>query len=226
MDIHLHYREKGTGYPLILLHGNGEDGSYFIHQMQYFSRAYRVIAVDTRGHGQSPRGSEPMTLKQFAKDLREFMDEMHIDRAHILGFSDGANIAMLFALKYPERVGRLILNGGNLDPSGVRPSVQLPTEISFWITSNLAYKSFRAKCKAEILRLMVKEPRISPESLQRLTMKTLVIAGRADMIKEAHTRLIYENLPDGTLELIPGDHFIAKKNAPAFNRAVAQFLSN
>ena len=226
MDIHLHYREKGTGYPLILLHGNGEDGSYFIHQMQYFSRAYRVIAVDTRGHGQSPRGSEPMTLKQFAKDLREFMDEMHIDRAHILGFSDGANIAMLFALKYPERVGRLILNGGNLDPSGVRPSVQIPVEIGFRIASKFSCKSFHAKCKAEILRLMVKEPRISPESLQRLTMKTLVIAGRADMIKEAHTRLIYENLPDGTLELIPGDHFIAKKNAPAFNRAVAQFLSN
>ena len=55
MEIKLHYQEKGEGEPMILLHGNGEEGSYFAHQMDYFSRNYRVIVVDTRGHGQSPR---------------------------------------------------------------------------------------------------------------------------------------------------------------------------
>ena len=58
-DIQLHYREKGSGLPLILLHGNGENGNYFEHQIAYFSRNYRVIAVDTRGHGKSPRGTAP-----------------------------------------------------------------------------------------------------------------------------------------------------------------------
>ena len=57
MDIKLHYREKGSGEPLILLHGNGESSAYFIHQLNYFSKWYRVIAVDTRGHGFSPRCS-------------------------------------------------------------------------------------------------------------------------------------------------------------------------
>ena len=49
MEIKLHYQEKGEGEPFILLHGNGEDSSYFAHQMDYFSRNYRVIVVDTRG---------------------------------------------------------------------------------------------------------------------------------------------------------------------------------
>ena len=56
VDIELFYREKGSGEPLLLLHGNGESGAYFTHQMDYFQNKYRVIAPDTRGHGKSPRG--------------------------------------------------------------------------------------------------------------------------------------------------------------------------
>ena len=70
MEIKLHYQEKGEGEPMILLHGNGEEGSYFAHQMDYFSRNYRVIVVDTRGHGKSPRGTASFTIAQFAKDLQ------------------------------------------------------------------------------------------------------------------------------------------------------------
>lgn len=54
LDIKLNSREQGDGYPLILLHGNGEDSSCFRHQLEYFSKEYRVIAIDTRGQGESP----------------------------------------------------------------------------------------------------------------------------------------------------------------------------
>ena len=101
MDITLQYEEKGSGEPFILLHENGENGTYFEHQIAYFSDRYRVIALDTRGHGQSPRGIVPFTVEQFSCDLYEFMKELGIDSAHILGFSDGANIAMRFAIKHP-----------------------------------------------------------------------------------------------------------------------------
>lgn len=224
MDIHLHYREKGMGEPLLLLHGNGEDGSYFYHQVKYFSREYRVFALDTRGHGWSPRGFGEFTLDRFAEDLKNFMDEHHLNKASLLGFSDGANIALLFALKYPQMVKKLILNGGNLDTKGVKPVVQIPVEIECKVAAFLGQRSFKWRKKAEILGLMYNQPNICPEKLGRIHLPVLVIAGTKDMIKEAHTRLMYENLPEAELVFISGDHFVAKKNPKEFNSAVEAFL--
>lgn len=224
MDIKLYSEEKGAGVPLILLHGNGENGGYFVHQMDYFSKAYRVIAVDTRGHGRSPRGKAPFTIRQFAEDLREFMDMQQIEKAHILGFSDGGNIALAFALKYPERIHRLIVDGANLDSSGVRPSVQIPIEIGYRIAALFAKKKSEARKNAEMLGLMVNDPNIEPEQLASIHVRTLVMAGTKDMIKKSHTRLIYESLPDAKLAFIEGDHFIANKNPCVFNQVVGKFL--
>lgn len=75
MDITLHFQEKGNQEPLLLLHGNGQDGSFFRHQIEHFSRSYRVIAPDTRGHGHSPWGTRPFTIEQFSRDLYDFMKE-------------------------------------------------------------------------------------------------------------------------------------------------------
>lgn len=69
MDIELYCQEKGNGEPLILLHGNGEDSTYFENQMEYFQSRYRVISLDTRGHGKSPRGTKP--FKRFAQCIPE-----------------------------------------------------------------------------------------------------------------------------------------------------------
>ena len=223
-DISLHFVEKGLGKPLILLHGNGEDGSYFEYQIDCFSANYRVIAIDTRGHGQTPRGEKPFTIVQFAEDLHDFMDESGIDQALLLGFSDGGNIALTFALKYPERVEKLILNGANLFPSGVKARYQWPIEIGYHIAKFFAKKSEKAKLNAEMLGLMVNEPHIDPVELARLTMPVLVVAGTKDMIKETHTRLIYKSLPNAQLSIIEGNHFVANKNPDAFNKVVADFL--
>lgn len=224
MNIELHYVERGTGTPLLLLHGNGENSEYFVHQIEHFSQQYRVIAVDTRGHGNSPRGEAPFTIGQFAEDLKNFMDGHQIEKAHLLGFSDGGNIALTFALKYPERVERLILNGANLDGRGVKPSVQIPIVFGYKIASLFAKKSPDARKNAEMLGLMVNDPKILPSKLADLKVKTLVIAGTKDMIKESHTRLIAKCLPDAELVLLPGDHFIANKEFAAFNEAVEKFL--
>ncbi len=221
-EIHLNYVERGAGDALILLHGNGESLDYFCGQIDFFAKSYRVIALDTRGHGASPRGSSPFTIRQFAEDLRGFMDEKGIDSAHILGFSDGGNIALIFALRHPDRVRRLILNGANLDPKGVKPLVQLPIVLGYHFAS--LSKSPKAKARAELLGLMVNEPHIDPAELGKLSMPVLVIAGTRDMIRENHTRLIANRIPNARLVLIPGDHFIANKAPAAFDRAVRQFL--
>ena len=223
-DIQLHFKEQGEGQTLILLHGNGENCDYFEHQIQYFSNQYHLFAIDTRGHGQSPRVDQPFTIKQFAEDLHDFMDEKGIEKAILLGFSDGGNIALTFGLKYPERIDKLILNGANLFPSGVKPLYQWPIEIGYRIAKLFSKKSEQAKHNAELLGLMVKEPHIDPTDLARLTMPVLVIAGTKDMIKEFHTKLIYKSLPNAQLNIIEGDHFVANKNADAFNKVVDAFL--
>ena len=224
MEAELFYIEKGQGFPLILLHGNGEDSSYFAHQIDEFSSSYHVYAIDTRGHGKSPRGTAPFTIRQFADDLLAFMDRHGIEKAHILGFSDGGNTAMIFAMRYPERVERLILNGANLDPSGVKRSTQLPIEIGYKFASRFAEKSEQAKQNAEMLGLMVNDPNVDPDELKKIKARTLVIAGTSDMIREDHTRLIASKIAGSQLAIIKGNHFIANKNAPEFNRVVLKFL--
>ena len=224
-DIQLHYIEQGQGQPLILLHGNGEDSSYFVHQISYFSRNYRVIAIDTRGHGKSPRGEKPFSIKQFSEDLKDCLNAMNIAKTMLLGFSDGGNIALEFALKYPERVEKLILNGANLFPSGVKAIYQWPIEVGYRMAKLFAKKSEKARQNAEMLGLMVNEPNVDPSELARLTMPVLVVAGSKDMIKEPHTRLIYKSLPNAQLNIIEGDHFVANKNPEAFNEVVNRFLS-
>ena len=224
MDIQLNYIEQGQGQPLILLHGNGENCDYFEHQIPYFSSNYHVIAIDTRGHGKSPRGEKPFTIAQFAEDLHDFMDEKGITKANLLGFSDGGNIALTFALKYPERVDKIIIDGANLFPSGVKPLYQWPIEVGYRIAKLFSKKSEQAKRNAEMLGLMVNEPHIDPTELARLSIPILVVAGTKDMIKDAHTKLIYRSLPNAQLNIIEGDHFVANKNANAFNKVVDVFL--
>ena len=224
MDIKHYFIEKGQGEPLILLHGNGENCGYFMGQIEVFAQYYHVYALDTRGHGKTPRGDASFTIRQFADDLRDFMDEHGIEKAHILGFSDGGNIAMIFAMKYPERVNRLILNGANLDANGIKRSVQIPIEIGYWFAKLFANKSPEAKLHAETLGLMVNDPDVKPMELSKIQAKTLVIAGTRDMVKEDHTRLLASCIPDVQLVILDGNHFIANKCPEAFNRAVLAFL--
>ena len=218
MDIKLNYREQGDGYPLILLHGNGEDSSCFRHQLEFFSKEYRVIAIDTRGQGESPRGTAPFTFEQFAQDLEDFMDEHGIFRANILGFSDGGITALIFALTRPERVNKLILNGANLDPEGVVEPLRTK------IQEKAKEESAENMQRYENLRLMAEQPSIDPKELSKVEAPTLVIVGTQDLIEGAHTKLIYSSLPNAELVFVQGDHFIAYDNPVAFNEAVDKFL--
>ena len=224
MDIKHFYIEKGTGNALILLHGNGENSDYFKGQIDEFAKQYHVYAIDTRGHGRTPRGEMLFTIRQFADDLLGFMDVHRIAKAHLLGFSDGANIAMVFAIQHPDRVDRLILNGANLNAGGVKRSTQIPIEIGYRIARSFAGKSDSAKRNAEMLGLMVNDPNALPEELSGIQAKTLVIAGTRDMIKETHTRMIADSIPDAELVFVRGNHFIANRHPEEFNRAVLDFL--
>lgn len=224
MDIQLFFTSTGSDFPLVLLHGNGESHEYFEHQIAYFSRQYRVIAVDTRGHGRSPRGTAPFSISQFAEDLYDFLREQGIERAHILGFSDGGNIALEFALAHPEMVAKLILNGANLYPEGVGSQALEAMEADYRAALSRADISESARREADLLALMVLEPHIAPESLSRLTMPVLVLVGTHDVILQEHTELIQRSIPGSQLVMVEGDHWIAANNPEEFNKVVEEFL--
>ena len=131
---------------------------------------------------------------------------------------------MKFAMNYPDKVTALILNGGNLNPKGVKRTTQIPIELGYKIASRFALKSPGAKKSAEMLGLMVNEPNIERTELSKITVPTLVICGRSDMIKKSHTKEIAENIPNAKLSIIKGNHFIANKRYLTFNKEVESFL--
>ena len=220
MDIKIFYREKGNGFPIILLHGNNENSNYFEFQIEEFSKYYKVFAIDTRGHGKTPRGDKPFTIEQFAQDLLDFMDEKNIEKAHILGFSDGGNVAIVFSILYPERVEKLILNGANLYPKGLTNLTQITDKIEYYLTKLFS----KDILKIEMLELMVNQPNITPDELSKIKSKTLVIAGTKDLIKKEHTELIANKIPESKLVFIEGNHFVVYEKPKDFNKEVMNFL--
>ena len=226
MDISLYYEERGAGFPLVLLHGNGESHEYFARQMEPFSRAFRVLAPDTRGHGRSPRGEGAFTLRRFADDLYDFLRARGIERAHILGFSDGGNLAIKFALQWPQMVEKLILNGANVEMFlGVKPQVQLPIYAGYGVASLFSRISRKAARKRDVLGLMVHPYGVRMDDLARLEMPTLIIVGEHDMIKDRQTREMAAHIPHCRVEVFrDGDHFVAAKQPSRFNRTVMEFI--
>lgn len=212
---------------LILLHGNGEDHTYFVKQIPAFSPHFRLVLMDTRGQGQSTGGDGELNFSVFAADLLALMDHLQIAKAHLLGFSDGGNLALTFALAHPERVQSLILNGANLEPGGVKLSTQLPIVLGYGCCRLLSPFSHKARQNGAVLGLMVNHPHIPPQALAALTMPALVIVGERDMIRDRHSQIIARSLPNAQFVRIPGgDHFCAAKCPEVFNHAVLSFLQN
>jgi len=102
----LYYEEKGSGHPLVMIHGGGLDCHMWDDQFDVFASCYRVIRYDARNHGRSP--GVPQTFSHH-EDLHILMDRLNIKKSIVVGLSFGGYVAVDFALKYPERVSALIL---------------------------------------------------------------------------------------------------------------------
>lgn len=219
--------ESGEGEPVVLLHGNGEDSGYWREQLPVLVRmGYRVIAMDSRGHGGSEPGESGLSFDLFADDLKQVLDTLGVSRTHVIGFSDGGNLAICFALKYPQYVNRLVLNGANIQMlRGVKPYVQLPLYPVVGLLGLAAGCSGQARRKHDVLALMTRDYGVSWEDLRRIEAPALVIVGSKDMIRDAHSRRIADELPAGRLVCIDGaSHFCAAEAPARFNLEVLRFL--
>jgi pimeloyl-ACP methyl ester carboxylesterase len=106
--VELHFKDYGSGYPLLILHGLFGMLDNWHSLSRRFAEHFHVFAVDQRNHGRSPH-TESFSYELMARDLLAFMDHHHLREAHIIGHSMGGKTAMQFALSYPERVSKLVV---------------------------------------------------------------------------------------------------------------------
>ncbi|PRR83650.1 alpha/beta fold hydrolase [Clostridium vincentii] len=216
----IYYEVHGEGEPILCLHGNGEDSSYFKPQIREFSKKYKVIVMDSRGHGKSSFGEEGLSLELMAKDVLKVIKELNIDKIHLLGFSDGGNVALKIAMKNPKKIKTLSLVGANLQPKDIKMFARIPIVIEYGIYSLISFNK-----KKEIIGLMIKEPCFKEEELKTIFIPTLVIAGENDLIKESCTKLISKSINNSKLVIIKGgDHFVSSKKSGAFNKIFLDFI--
>jgi pimeloyl-ACP methyl ester carboxylesterase len=223
-DATIYYETYGTGLPLLLLHGNNQSISAFANQISELSEHYGVIAVDTRGHGNSTDESTgQLTYEMFAADMARLMDNLNLKSMDILGWSDGGITGLIMATKYPEYVNKLAVMGANLFPEGLKNIVFADTKES--IEELSIVNDERSAGRKRIYELMLNEPHLNFEDLHQIQAPVLVMAGENDIVLENHTRQIAENIPHARLKIFNNaSHFAPRYKANEFNNEVLLFL--
>jgi len=230
--VRLYFEIYGKGDPLILLHGNGGNIEVMKYQIEYFSKYYKVIAMDCRGRGKSELGKDSLTYMQMTKDVAALLDFLHLDSVYIIGRSDGGIIALLMGIYFPEKIKKIVAFGANISPD--------TTALS---SREFAQQIHNDRILAEDMierndttqdwllikqrnRLMEFQPHISTDDLKKIKSPVLILSCDRDLIKEEHTLLIYQNIPKANLCIFPGEtHWITTENPNLFNSTVAKYFS-
>lgn len=216
--VKLYYETYGQGQPILLLHGNGESIASFGGQIAELARHHRVIAVDTRDHGQSAATKSVFTYDLFTQDMLALLDALQLPAVHIVGWSDGGNTGLSLALHHPERVKSLVRMGANI----CADSSAVPAKFLDYVRQG----SRRGPAHRRLNTLMLNHPQMKPADLAGIKVPTLVLAGEKDLSKEAHTRLIAASIPGAQLVIFPGLTHYAPQETPAlFNQIVLDFLA-
>lgn len=219
----------GQGEPLLLIHGNGGSMKHFANQIPHFSAKYKVIAVDSRSQGKSIDNNDSLSYEMMADDFATLLDTLGIDSAYVIGWSDGGINGLLLASRHPGKVRKLAVTGANLWSDSTSFQSDFidfidPIYTSLKVKSN---KSEAEKHEWKLMRLMIEQPNIQLTEMNKIQCPALIIGGDHDVIKEEHTLLIYKNIPNAYLWIIPGSgHNTLFTYKDAFNKTVDDFFSN
>jgi pimeloyl-ACP methyl ester carboxylesterase len=230
----IYYATYGAGRPVILLHGGLANGRYWGNQVPALTGAgYQAILIDSRGHGRSSRDARPYTYELMASDVIAVMDHLNIHKATVVGWSDGAIIGLVMALKDPNRLTRVFAFAANMDPSGVKPDT----------TTNPTFARFEARAATDYAELSPTpndfpafstainhmwdvEPNYTAADLTRISTPVAIADGDHDeAIKRAHTDYLAHTIPGAKLIILPGaSHFAMLQRPREFNTAMLEFL--
>jgi pimeloyl-ACP methyl ester carboxylesterase len=227
----LYWASFGHGEPLLLLHGGAGNSDHWANQLAAFAEQFRVIVVDSRGHGRSTRDQQPLSYALMADDVVAVMDALGLARASVVGWSDGGIIGLDLAIRYPGRVQKLVAYAANATLAGLQRG------------GGAAFDAYLVRCATDyaalsptpkdfegLMRLLRpmwhSQPNYSDAQLASIAAPTLVLAGEHDeLIRQDHLRHLASVIPHATLVLVPNaSHFALFQQPAAFNRAVLAFL--
>ena len=201
-DITLNYHEKGQGDVLIFLHGNSLDSGIFVNLYDYFSEKYKVVAIDSRGHGSSESGEVPYSIDLFADDIINFCSKKKFANICLIGYSDGANVALMIAKKYPELIHKLVIISGNYKVDGIKK--WLRNILKLLIILLIPFSKYFTSIKIQKWKfdLMLNNMGIAEIDLRKIMKPTLVLCAEKDLIYEEHTLDMHKNIKDSVLKVI------------------------
>jgi pimeloyl-ACP methyl ester carboxylesterase len=234
--ISAYYDVTGTGDPVLFLHG-GYCSAEVLRDVSEQLAGFAVYAPERPGHGRTPDRGGAFHYDDGVVDTLAFLDAQGLDSVHVVGFSDGANIGMLLALAYPDRVRSLVHISGNLRPGDdvfradygehLTPAQHAESERVSAEFSALSPHGVEHShdVGGRIISMWETEPSIEPESLSALRMPLLVMAGDGDIIAAEHTALIHRSIPGAQLAIVPGtSHLLVRERPALVARIVQEFL--
>ncbi|HEX7843139.1 MAG TPA: alpha/beta hydrolase, partial [Kofleriaceae bacterium] len=231
----IYYAVYGKGDPVVLLHGGLGNSAHFGFQLPALIDRFQVIAIDSRGQGRSTKGKLPITYDLMAGDVVAVLDKLAIQRASVVGWSDGGEIALKLGIQFPDRVDRLFVFGANYDASGSKPR-SAPSS---------TFAAYTVRCRSEYQRLskagvpytalvdallpLWRNPTgITRDQLRGIKAPVLMADGDHDEVIvldqiEEMARLI----PNGQLKVFESaSHFALWQDPDSFNRAMVEFLTS
>lgn len=248
--VSLRVSDAGDGFPVLLIHGLGGNLSFWANQAREFSRRFRTIRFDLRGHGNSSP-SIHQTLADHAEDLRYLLDELELERAALVGLSMGGMIAQYFAATLPDRVSALVLTGTvpKFAPPG-RDRLNLLADLAdregmdgvignfvgglFGVETPATDPRYRAVAEAfseQDTRSFAAAARALAEAdvsslLENISAPTFLCYGENDRLTPPKSgQRLADRIAGARLAVIPGGgHVLPIENPDGFNRAVEAFL--
>lgn len=246
-EIELYYKEQGKSSPVVFIHGWMEDHSMWNSQIEYFSKKYRAIAYDQRGHGRSDKPKNGYSIKTLSYDLYNFTQKLNIGKFTLVGHSLGGMAAMVFALEHPENVSKLVLvSTGAKSDTSMRIMLwvlirALPYSIFADGSVDFKYYKPSKQIKAEAVDRALRTPKYAAceclrefstnydirDRVSSIKVPTLIIVGNKDTSTPVvMSRYLRREIEGSKLVIIPDSkHMPMIDRADMVNEVIGEFLS-
>jgi pimeloyl-ACP methyl ester carboxylesterase len=231
--VQIWYATYGHGQPVILLHGGLGNSSYWGNQVPILAQHYRVIVMDSRGHGRSTRNEQSFSYDLMASDVLGLLDFLKIKKVAIIGWSDGAIIGLLIAIHHPSRLTKLFAYAANSNPSGIKADIFKSSVFKDYVarTKN-EYKALSATPKdykilfVQLSKMSASQPHFTKAQLKAITIPVWIVDGdRDEVVKRENTEFMAAQIPDSGFLLQPWvSHFSFLQDPKQFNNDVLNFL--